>query len=89
MRTEGRIDLNFTGNLSWFLGVRYSYEEDGSVSCDQQHHIEGTAKTWLLEGCDAASVEEASSCLRCAMLNWMQLLRKNQRIQPLWLDIKG
>ncbi len=35
VRKEGRIDLNFTGNLIWFLGVRYSYGEDGSVSCDQ------------------------------------------------------
>ena len=31
VRKEGRIDLNFTGNLTWFLGVRYSYGEDGSV----------------------------------------------------------
>jgi hypothetical protein len=29
VRTEGSIDLIFTGNLSWFLGVRYSYEKMG------------------------------------------------------------
>ena len=50
VRREDRIDLNFTGNLIWFLGVRYSYGEDGSVSCDHQHYIEAMAKTWLLEG---------------------------------------
>ena len=27
VRTEGRIDLNFTGNLSWFLGVRTLMEK--------------------------------------------------------------
>jgi hypothetical protein len=57
VRTEGRIDLNFTGNLSWLLGVRYSHGEDGSVSCDQQHYIEAMAETWLLEGREAANVK--------------------------------
>jgi hypothetical protein len=71
VRTEGRIDLNFIGNLSWFLGVRYSYGEDGSVSCDQQHYIEAMAKTWLLEGRDAASVEEASKAIRPCKLPLM------------------
>ena len=52
--SEGRIDLNFTGNLIWFLGVRYSYGEDGSVSCDQQHYIESMTKTWLLDGRETA-----------------------------------
>ncbi len=46
VRTEDRIDLDFTANLSWFLRVRYSFGEDGSVSCDQQHYID-MAKTWL------------------------------------------
>ena len=27
-----KINLNFTGDLNWFLGVRYSYGDDGSVS---------------------------------------------------------
>ena len=71
VRTEGRIDLNFTGNLSWFLGVRYSYGEDGSVSCDQQHYIEAMAKTWLLEGREATSVEEASKAIRPCKLPLM------------------
>jgi len=69
--TEGRIDLNFTGNLSWFLGVRYSYGEDGSVSCDQKHYIETMVKTWLLEGREAASVEEASKVIRPYKLSLM------------------
>ena len=71
VRKEGRIDLNFTGNLSWFLGVRYSYGEDGSVSCDQQHYIEAMAKTWLLEGREATSVEEASKAIRPCKLPLM------------------
>ena len=69
--TEGRIDLNFTGNLIWFLGVRYSYGEDGSVSCDQHHYIEVMTKTWLLEGSEAASVEEASKDIRPCKLPLM------------------
>ncbi len=44
VRANGKIDLNFTGDLSLFLGVRYSYGDDGSVSCDQQHYIEAMAK---------------------------------------------
>ena len=96
MRTEGRIDLNFTGNLSWFLGVRYSYGEDGSVSCDQHHYIEAMTKTWFLEGSEAASVEEASKDIRPCKLPLMCNvdldagdLRKNQQIQVLCLDIKS
>jgi hypothetical protein len=44
VRANGKIDLNFTGDLSWFLGVRYSYGDDGAVSCNQQHYIEAMAK---------------------------------------------
>jgi hypothetical protein len=47
--------LNFTDDLSWFLGVRYSYGDDGSVSCDQQHYIEAMTKKWLLGGRDVSS----------------------------------
>ena len=43
--------------------MRYSYGEDGSVSCDQQHYIEAMAKTWLLEGRGSASVEGASKSI--------------------------
>ncbi len=32
VRANGKIDLNFTDDLSWFSGVRYSYGDDGSVS---------------------------------------------------------
>ena len=71
VRTEGSIDLIFTGNLSWFLGVRYSYGEDGSVPCDQQHYIESMAKTWLLEGREVASVEEVSKVIRPCKLSLM------------------
>ncbi len=58
VRANGKIDLNFTGDLSWFLGVRYSYGDDGSVSCDQQHYIEEMVKKWLLEGRDVSSSED-------------------------------
>ncbi len=44
VRGNGKIDLHFTGDLSWFLGVQYSYGDDGSVSCDQQHYIEAISK---------------------------------------------
>ena len=64
LRTEGRIDLNFTTNLIWFLGVRYSYREGGPVSCDQQHYIEAMSKTCLLEGREGVSVEETSKVIR-------------------------
>jgi hypothetical protein len=32
VRANDKIDLHFTGDLNWFLGVRYSYGDDGSVS---------------------------------------------------------
>jgi hypothetical protein len=41
------------------------------VSCDQQHYIEAMAKTWLLEGREAASVEEASKVIRPCKLPLM------------------
>ncbi len=68
---EGRINLNFTGNLTWFLGVRYSYGEDGSVSCDQQYYNEDMAKTCLLEGREVTSVEEDSKVIRPCKLPLM------------------
>ena len=41
VRIDDRIDLNFTGRLEWFLGVRHSYDEQtGAVSCDQETYIE-------------------------------------------------
>jgi hypothetical protein len=58
VRANGKIDLNFTGDLSWFSGVRYSYGDDGSVSCDQQHYIEEMDKKWFLEGRDVSSSED-------------------------------
>ena len=45
VRAHDKTDLNFTGDLSWFLGVQYSYGDDGSVSCDQEHYIEAMVKT--------------------------------------------
>jgi hypothetical protein len=73
VRANDKIDLNFTGDLSWFLGVRYSYGDDGSVSCDQQHYIEAMAKKWLLEGRDVSSsedfVKEIQPCKLTLMCN--------------------
>ena len=57
VRANGKRDLNLTCDLSWFLGVRYSFGDDGSVSCDQQHYIEAIAKKWLLDGRDVSSSE--------------------------------
>ena len=79
-------------NLSWFLAVRYSYGEDGFVSCDQQHHIEAMTKTWLLEGHEAVSAGEVSKVIKPCKLPLMRkiplLLQKSQRIQPSCLDTK-
>ncbi len=58
VRANGKIDLHFTGDLSWFLGVRYSYGDDGSVSCYQQHYIEGMTKEWMIEGRDVSSSDD-------------------------------
>jgi hypothetical protein len=95
VRKEGRIDLNFTGNLTWFLGVRYSYGEDGSVSCDQQHHIEAMAKTWLLEGREI-SLDEGSKGINPCKLPLMcnadldEIVASEKPGDPaLWLNIKN
>ncbi len=45
------------GDLSWFLGVRYSYGDDDG-SCDQQHYIQTMTKKWLLGGRDVSSSED-------------------------------
>jgi hypothetical protein len=51
VRIDGSIDLNFIDNLTWFLGVRYSYDEvTGAVSCDQETYIENMVNNWLFEG---------------------------------------
>jgi hypothetical protein len=50
VRIDGSIDLNFIGNLTWFLGVRYSYDElTGAISCDQETYIENMINNWLFE----------------------------------------
>ena len=50
VRIDGSIDLNFIGNLTWFLGVRYSYDElTGVVSCDQETYIENMVNNGLFE----------------------------------------
>jgi len=39
--SDGSIDLNFIGNLTLFLDVKYSYDElTGAISCDQETYIE-------------------------------------------------
>ena len=36
VRDDGRINLNFVGDLTWWLGVRYTYDHaTGAVSADQ------------------------------------------------------
>jgi hypothetical protein len=49
--TEVRIDdhivLNFTGRLEWFLGVRYSYDEQTDMSLVIRKHI---LKIWSIIG---------------------------------------
>ena len=60
VRVDDRIDLNFTGRLEWFLGVRYSYDEQtGAVSCDQETYIENMVKHWLMD--DKESTDHVNS----------------------------
>jgi hypothetical protein len=60
VRIDERIDLNFTGRLEWFLGVRYSYDEQtGAVSCDQETYIENMVKHWLMD--DKESTDHVNS----------------------------
>jgi hypothetical protein len=65
VRIDERIDLNFTGRLEWFLGVRYSYDEQtGAVSCDQETYIENMVKHWLMD--DKESSDHVNSKqMRC------------------------
>jgi hypothetical protein len=51
--------------------VRYSYGDDGSVSCDQQHYIEAMAKKWLLEGRDVFSSDDAVKKIQTCKLPLM------------------
>ena len=60
VRIDDRIDLNFTGRLEWFLGVRYLYDEQtGAVSCDQETYIENMVKHWLMD--DKESTDHVNS----------------------------
>ena len=67
-RRKDRLELHYN---SWFLGVRYSYGEDDFVSCDQQHYIEAMAKTWLSEGTEIFSIDEASKAINPCKLPLM------------------
>jgi hypothetical protein len=41
VRDDGRFDLNFVGGLTWWLGVRYTYDlATGAVSADQKAFID-------------------------------------------------
>jgi hypothetical protein len=41
VRDDVRIDLNFVGGLTWWLGVRYTYDlATGAVSADQEAFID-------------------------------------------------
>jgi hypothetical protein len=41
VRDDGRIDLNFVGGLTWWLGVRYTYDlATGTISADQEAFID-------------------------------------------------
>ena len=60
VRIDDRIDLNFTGRLEWFLGVRYLYDEQtGAFSCDQETYIENMVKHWLMD--DKESTDHVNS----------------------------
>jgi hypothetical protein len=42
-----------------------------SVSCDQRHYIEAMAETWLLEGTEISSIDEASEVMNPCKLPLM------------------
>ena len=54
VRDDGRIDLNFVGGLTWWLGVRYTYDlATGAVSADQEAFIDKLLEQYAMTNCNA------------------------------------
>jgi hypothetical protein len=53
VRDDGSIDLNFVGGLTWWLGVRYTYDlATGAVSADQVAFIDKLLEQYTMTNCN-------------------------------------
>jgi hypothetical protein len=53
VRDDGRIDLNFVGGITWWLGVRYTYDlATGAVSADQEAFIDKLLEQYTMTNCN-------------------------------------
>jgi hypothetical protein len=53
VRDDGHIDLNFVGGLTWWLGVRYTYDlTTGDVSADQETFIDKLLEQYTMTNCN-------------------------------------
>jgi hypothetical protein len=53
VRDDGRIDLDFVGGLTWWLGVRFTYHlATGAVSADQEAFIDKLLEQYTMTNCN-------------------------------------
>ena len=53
VRDDGRIDLNFVGDLTWWLGVRYTYDHaTGAISADQEAFVDKLLDQYAMSNCN-------------------------------------
>ena len=53
VRDDGRIDLNFVGDLTWWLGVRYTYDHaTGAISADQEAFVDKLLDQYVMSTCN-------------------------------------
>jgi hypothetical protein len=53
VRDDGRIDLNFVGGLTWWFGVRYTYDlVTGAISADQKVFIDKLLEQYAMTNCN-------------------------------------
>jgi hypothetical protein len=50
VRDDGRINLNFVGDLTWWLGVRYTY--DHAISADQEAFVDKLLDQYSMSNCN-------------------------------------
>ena len=52
-RDDGRIDLNFVGDLTWWLVVRYTYDHaTGAISADQEAFVDKLLDQYAMSNCN-------------------------------------
>jgi hypothetical protein len=53
VQDDGRIDLNFVGGLTWWLGVRYTYDlATGAISADEEAFIDKLLEQYAMTNCN-------------------------------------